>query len=244
MRGKAPDQLSPYEALMRGFGYHHRLSPAEHAEARDALERAVEAAPANADCWAMLSWIYSHEYGHGFNPRPGSLDRALAAARRAVDLAPSNHLAQQALAVALFFRKETRGLPECRANGRMALNPLDGSNEAIFLDHLHRRLGARLRVDRVARWSSIPIIPAGTGRCSGSDEYRKANYRAAMDEIVKANVPVLLVERSARRRHGQLGEATPRGLRCDAPARSEAGLCAIGGGADRPVVRPAIRSSI
>ena len=35
---------------------------------------------------------------HGFNPRPDSLDRALAAARRAVDIAPSNHLAHQALA--------------------------------------------------------------------------------------------------------------------------------------------------
>ena len=77
VRGKEPAQLSPYEALMRGFGYHHRLAPGEHAEARDALERAVEQAPGNADCWAMLSWIYSHEYGHDFNPRPGSLDRAL-----------------------------------------------------------------------------------------------------------------------------------------------------------------------
>jgi TolB-like protein len=109
VRGKDPAQLSPYEALMRGFGYHHRLTPGEHTEARDALERAVEQAPGNADCWAMLSWIYSHEYGHGFNPRPGSLDRALAAARRAVDLAPSNHLALQVLGVALFFRKDRAG---------------------------------------------------------------------------------------------------------------------------------------
>ena len=80
----------------------------------------------------MLSWIYSHEYGHGFNPRPGSLDRALAAARRAVDIAPSNHLAQQALGVALFFRKDIAGCLNA-AERAMALNPLDGSNEAIFL---------------------------------------------------------------------------------------------------------------
>ena len=65
---------------MRGFGYHFRLTPEEHAEAREALEQAVEQAPANADCWAMLSWIYSHEFAHDFNPRPGSLDRALDAA--------------------------------------------------------------------------------------------------------------------------------------------------------------------
>ena len=132
VRGKEPAQLSPYEALMRGFGYHHRLTPGEHAEARDALERAVEQAPGNADCWAMLSWIYSHEYGHDFNPRPGSLDRALVAARRAVDLAPSNHLALQALGVVLFFRKDVAGCLHA-AERAIALNPLDGSNEAIFL---------------------------------------------------------------------------------------------------------------
>jgi hypothetical protein len=80
----------------------------------------------------MLSWVYAHEHAHGFNPRPGSLDRALAAARRAVDLAPTNPLAQQALAVALFFRKETAACLSA-AERAIALNPLDGSNEAIFL---------------------------------------------------------------------------------------------------------------
>jgi tetratricopeptide (TPR) repeat protein len=140
VRGKDPGQLSPYEALMRGFGYHHRLNPGEHAEAREALERAVEQVPGNADCWAMLSWIYSHEYGHGFNARPGSLDRALAAARRAVDLAPSNHLALQALGVALFFRKEIAGCLNA-AERALALNPLD------LPHYLHRRLGAWLRAD-------------------------------------------------------------------------------------------------
>ncbi|MDQ5873713.1 MAG: hypothetical protein M3547_16070, partial [Acidobacteriota bacterium] len=60
VRGRESGQLGPYEALMRGFGYHHRLTPVEHAEAREALERAVERVPSNADCWAMLSWVYSH----------------------------------------------------------------------------------------------------------------------------------------------------------------------------------------
>ena len=104
-QGKAARRDHTYEALMRGFGYHFRLSPEEHAEARDVLQLAVEKAPSNADCWAMLAWVYSHEYAHDFNPRPGSLDRALEAARRAVDIAPSNHLAQQVLAVVLFFER-------------------------------------------------------------------------------------------------------------------------------------------
>ncbi len=117
---------------MRGFGYHFRLNADDHAAARAALERAVDQAPGNADCWAMLSWVSAHEYAHGFNPRTGSLDRAVTAARRAVDLAPSNPLAQQALAVALFFRKDTGGCLAA-AERAIALNPLDGSNEAFFL---------------------------------------------------------------------------------------------------------------
>jgi eukaryotic-like serine/threonine-protein kinase len=38
---QARRRADPYEALMRGFGYHFRLSPEEHAEAREVLERAV-----------------------------------------------------------------------------------------------------------------------------------------------------------------------------------------------------------
>jgi hypothetical protein len=67
------------------------------------LERAV-ATVANADCWAVLSLVYAHDYGHGFNALPGSLQRAEAAARRAVDLAPGNHLAHQALSTVSLYR--------------------------------------------------------------------------------------------------------------------------------------------
>jgi TolB-like protein/Flp pilus assembly protein TadD len=205
VREKPLDQLSPYEALMRGFGYHFRLTPEEHFAAREALERAVERAPANADCWAMLSWVYSHEHAHGFNPRPGSLDRALAAARRAVDLAPSNHVAQQALAVVLFFRHDVAG---CRsaAERALALNPLDGSNEAIFLITF---TGDWERGCGLIRWAmeQNPHHPRWYELILAINEYRVANYRGAVDEAVKANMPdgpwKTAVLAAA---HGQLGE--------------------------------------
>ena len=205
VRGKEPAQLSPYEALMRGFGYHHRLTPGEHAEARDALERAVEQAPGNADCWAMLSWVYSHEYGHGFNPRPGSLDRALVAARRAVDLAPSNHLALQTLGVALFFRKDIAGCLNA-AERALALNPLDGSNEAIFLITFagHWDRGCAL-IERAMELN--PHHPGWYRSTLAINEYRKANYRAAIDEAMKANVPgIFWTNVLLAAGHGQLGE--------------------------------------
>ena len=206
VRGKPAAQLTPYEALMRGFGYHHRLSPGEHAEARDVLERAVEAAPANADCWAMLSWIYSHEFGHGFNPRPDSLDRALAAARRAVDLAPSNHLAYQTLAVALFFRRDHAAcLSACER--ALALNTLDGSNEAIFLITFMGDWERGCSLIRRAMEIN-PHHPGWYRAMLAFDEYRKTNYREAIDEIVKANVPGFFWSGVlAAAAYGQLGDS-------------------------------------
>jgi len=207
VRGTEPTELSPYEALMRGLGYHHRLTAAEHAEAREALERAVERAPSNADCWAMLSWIYSHEYAHGFNVRPGSLERALASARRAVDIAPSNQLAQQALAVVLFFRNERAG---CRsaAERALGLNPLDTSNEAIFLITFSGEWNRGCALIRRAMELN-PHHPRWYGTVLGINEYRLANYRAVIDEVVKANAPdVFWTNMLLAAAHGRLGELT------------------------------------
>ena len=186
-RGGDPHQLSPYQALMRGFAYHQRLTPTAHAEARAALERAVERAPSNAECWAMLSWIYSHEHAHGFNPRAGSLERALDAARRAVDIAPTSQLAQQALAVVMFFRKETAGCLSA-AERAIALNPLDASNEAMFLiaftgDWERGYDLIRLAMDR------NPHHPRWYGAVLGINEYRLGNYRVVVDDVVRANTP-------------------------------------------------------
>jgi TolB-like protein/Flp pilus assembly protein TadD len=211
VRGKPSDQLTPYEALMRGFGYHFRLSPEEHAEAREVLERAVERAPGNADCWAMLSWVTSHEHGHGFNPRAGSLDRALAAARRAVDLAPSNHLAYQALAVALFFRKETAACLAA-AERAIALNPLDGSNEAMFLITFSGDWERGVSLFRRAM-DLNPHHPRWYELIVGLNEFRLGRYRAAVDEIVSANVPESFWRSAVlAAAYGQLGDgAAARG---------------------------------
>ena len=192
---------------MRGFGYHQRLTPVEHAEAREALERAVDRAPSNADCWAMLSWIYSHEHAHGFNVRPGSLERALAAARRAVDIAPSNQLAQQALAVVLFFRKETAGCLSA-AERAIALNPLDTSNEAMFLITFTGDWDRGCALIRRAMELN-PHHPRWYGTVLGINEYRLANYRAVVDEVVKANAPdVFWTNMLLAAAYGQLGELT------------------------------------
>jgi serine/threonine protein kinase len=163
LRNRDPETLTPYEAVLRSFGHHQRLNAAEHAAARAVLERAVRQPPDRGDCWAMLSWLYREEYTHSFNPRPDSLGRALTAARRAVDAAPTNHLAHAALAAALFFHHE-RGAFRAAAERSLALNSMDGLTSA----YLGFQIAYSGDWEGVVRWrnapfSSIPIIPVGTG---------------------------------------------------------------------------------
>jgi len=163
VRSKGSDQLSPYEVLLRSFGYFERVSAEEHALTRDTLERAVEQAPGNADCWAMLTILYVEEYIHGFNARPDPLGRALAAARRAAETAPSNHLAYHALATALFYRRELQAFQHA-ADRAIALNPMDGYT-AAYQGFLTAYAGAWERGCAMADapGDSIPIIPGGIG---------------------------------------------------------------------------------
>ncbi len=149
IRSRSDADLSPYEAVFRVFGLHERMSPQEHADVRDLLERVVRAAPKQSDCWAMLATLYSDEYMFGFNVRPDPLGRALAAAQRAVEIAPASALASQALAQSLFFRRERQAFRPV-AERTIALNP-DGRRHP----GVHRapagvcgRLGARLRGGR------------------------------------------------------------------------------------------------
>lgn len=163
LRNRDFNELSPYEAVLRSFAHFQRLNAPEHAAARAALERAVEQPPDRGDCWAVLSMLYREEYTHGFNLRPDPIGRALAAARRAVDAAPANHLAYHALASALFFRREL-GAFRTAAERALALNAMDGFTAA----YLGFQIAYAGDWERVALWrnglrGSIRIIPDGTG---------------------------------------------------------------------------------
>jgi len=189
LRNRNPDQLTPYEAVLRSFAHFQRVNAEEHAAARAGLERAVQQAPGNADCWAMLSMMYKEEHTHGFNLRPDSLGRALAAARRAVEAAPSNHLAYHALAATLFFRRE---LPAFRnaAERAVALNPMDGFTMA-YLGFLIAYAGDWERGCALAEQARglNPHHPGWYWFPSVLDAYRRSDYRGALDFALKVNMP-------------------------------------------------------
>jgi TolB-like protein/tRNA A-37 threonylcarbamoyl transferase component Bud32 len=210
LRGKAPDQLSPYEALLRSFAYFQRVNPEEHGLARSALERAVHQAPGNADVWAILAILCREEYTHEFNMLPDPLGRAFAAARRAIEAAPSNHYAYHALASVLFFRRELQGF-QSAAQRAITLNPMDGFNLA-YLGMLTAYAGDWERgcaLTERARGLN-PHHPGWYWFAPLFDAYRKGDYRGALDFALKVNMPGFWRTQAALAAiYAQLGELEP-----------------------------------
>ena len=150
LRYKHIDLMTPNEAVLRAFAHFERVTAEEHAASRAALERAVQRAPGQADCWAMLSLLYKEEFAHNFNLQPDPLARAFSAAQIALQADASNHLCHHALAAALFFRRD---IPAFRASAErsITLNPMDGFTVAslgfLIADSGEWELGCAL-VDR------------------------------------------------------------------------------------------------
>lgn len=124
--GEATATSEGYQCAVEFYEYRKALSAPLHAAVRACLQRAVAFLPGNATAWAMLSYAYLDEDRFGFNPvpTPAPTERALQAARRAVQLDPANVRALQAMMTALFF---TRQPVEALQFGEQAyrLNPND-----------------------------------------------------------------------------------------------------------------------
>jgi adenylate cyclase len=209
LRRRDPSGLSPYEAVLRGFAFFQRVSAEEHLPARTALEHAVEEAPGYADAWAMLSLICKEELTHRFNLLPDPLGRARAAAQRAVEIAPSNHLAHHALAAAEFFLKEDQSF-RIAATRAIDRNPMDGFTLA-YLGFLIAYSGDWEQggaLSRKARGLN-PHHPGWYWFVPSFDAYRNSDYSAALEFAHRVNMPDFWRTNLAiAAACGQLGEAS------------------------------------
>lgn len=212
LRSKNPEQLNPYEAVLRGFSQMANLNAEEHATIRAALERAVQQAPGHADCWAMLSLLYREEYAHGFNPRSDPVGRAFEAARRAVEAGPSNHLAYHALASALFFQRELQAFRSA-AQRAVELNPMDGFTVA-YMGFLTAYAGDWERGCALAfqARSLNPQHPGWYWFPDFFDAYRRHDYRGALEVALKIHMPAFWRSNLAlAAAYGQLGDRDSAG---------------------------------
>jgi TolB-like protein/cytochrome c-type biogenesis protein CcmH/NrfG len=207
LRSKSEDQLTPHEAVLRGFSYFERVTSDEHAVVKRILERVVKKAPDQSDCWAMLSMIYRGEFAQGFNAEPDPLGRAISAAQRAVDLAPTNALGYFALATSLFFRKEKLDF-RVAAERAIALNRMDGSTIAFMgmlmaafgdWDHGCELVESAMRLNpRHPGWYHIAI---------SWNAYRQGKYAEALEAALRINMPGYFHSYAARAASlGQMGQ--------------------------------------
>jgi TolB-like protein/Tfp pilus assembly protein PilF len=189
VRSRALEELSPYEAVLRSFGYFERVTAEELAAARSGLELAVRKAPAYADAWAMLALLCVQEHAQGFNLQADSLTSGATAARRAVEATPSNHLAYFSLAQALFFQKEFQSFRNA-ADRAVALNPMDG-NSIAFLGELLTYAGDWERGMALAERAKQlnPNHPGWYWYADFYNSYRQGDYRGALNFVLKSNLP-------------------------------------------------------
>jgi tetratricopeptide (TPR) repeat protein len=137
----------------------------------------------------MLETLYCDEHMFGFNPRPDPLGRALMAAQRAVEATPTSNLACQALAQALFFRREFASFRPL-AERTIALNPMDGATVA-FMGALIACSGDWDRGCAVTEDAMRlnPHFPGWYRLASVFNAYRQGDYRASVEGALRINIP-------------------------------------------------------
>jgi TolB-like protein len=125
---KPPDDWDAYSCTLRYYAYRASLDAATYPSVRKCLERAVERFPRYATAWALLSQTYVDEIRFGYrldqSSPPVSIERALAAARRAVELDPRNVRGLQAVMFSLYFNKEVEAALKIGEQA-LAMNPND-----------------------------------------------------------------------------------------------------------------------
>ena len=188
---KPENELTASDWVLRQYRYRQLLTPEEHAKVRDGLERFVEREPKHAAPWACLAQLYVDEFVFKFNPRLDSLDRALTAARRSVDLDRTFQYGNQLLAQVHFFRRDVAAF-RTTAEQAMSLNSRDTDTVAmmgLMLVHIAEfERGANI-VRRAmdlnpnhAGWYHFAII---------WEHLNKGDYEKALARITRVNMPGL-----------------------------------------------------
>src|SRR5438270_9042750 len=203
--------LTPVEWQFQYFAYREQITPAAHAALKTRLERAAERDARQSDLWACLAQIYVDEYAFGFQDDATSLDRALAAARRAVELDRANQFALVALAQVHFFRQDLAAFGPA-AERAMALNPLNTDAVGILgLQIVHTgefergtaivRRAMELNANHAGWMHFAPLW----------EHFHKGEYELALERANRVDVPGLfwpyLVMASACGHLGRRAEA-------------------------------------
>ncbi len=190
--GADPGTLTGYACVLLTYEYWRSFDPKEHLAARDCLERTVAAMPGYAAAWQALAYLYLDEYLYNYNVRRGDTDprdRGLAAAQKAVGLAPTDALSYQSLYAALFAKGDLDGF---RAAGAEALR-LNSNNPDIVADFGEKLAIAGfwdegLKLVRQAM-DDNPARPGWYHTALVLDAYNRGDYKAALAFAERMRAP-------------------------------------------------------
>jgi TolB-like protein len=144
-----PATLFAYDCVQQAFAFRRTFDLDLHPSVRACLEESVRRDPGYAGAWAMLAFAHLDAARFGLvepAARAGELDAGLAAARRAVELAPEGVRSLQSLAALLHGPGDFDEAERVQRRA-IALNPHDPES----LAQLGWRLTARGRWDEGAR---------------------------------------------------------------------------------------------
>ena len=191
---KQPEEMSAYEAVLRHLVYRQRLGPDDHKVTLAALQRAVEIDPNNADAWSALAAMYTEEYKHDYNQLPGALDRALRAARRALELEPDSAYGTFVLAEVHYFRQDL-GAFRASAEKAIELNPYDSDSMAMI--GILRCYGGEWARGTGLTQQAMSLNPNHPGWYRFGivfDQLRKGEYEAALQTAQRINLPLYFAD--------------------------------------------------
>jgi non-specific serine/threonine protein kinase len=182
LEGRRIADLDPWECIFVTLGYDKFIDVEHHLLAREALEHALELDPSFALAWGYLSWITTDEEIYGFNLRPDSMERAMAAARRAVELDPYSHMLRWLLARVLFFEGDIEGF---LSEGDKALELNSNDATVIGLIGFYSALSGYWQRGEELMRRAMALNPSYPSYYHGPlalDQFRQGHYEEALAE--------------------------------------------------------------
>lgn len=121
-RGKAPENMSTYEAMLHYHHYMATLDPAAGTEAGAALEAAVAREPDFGPAWSALANLHLHAFLFGQPELVVSVPEVARLAQRGASLAPTSQLTRTIRAFACLLAGDDDGFAE-EIEVALKLNP-------------------------------------------------------------------------------------------------------------------------
>lgn len=201
------NSLSSYQCILKAYDYERKRGADYHKVVRVCLENTVEREPEFVVAWILLSAVYLDEHRNGYNRKSGSLERATAAAMRAIQLAPKDPQSHWAMALVHYFNKDFSDFFDSAENALKL-----GANDADMLANL----GFKLVVSGINRKRGIELMEKAMEMSPAHPPlwhfphalfhyYRRA-YDDALLVVNKFNIPKLYMFHMVRAMIlGQLG---------------------------------------